>query len=146
MSEVNKFDPFELPPIVMKKVTLSEVIKRLQSTITTDLMPSATGERTVMSKPTYFDSMDHASFLRSIASHCTWPGLYCQDKSSFGPTVKQTFVGIPLGDYTIAVDLVKLKGYVMRWVTEADLKVWEWLEDKPIAFDRNLLNEAFDNL
>ena len=137
-------DPFDEPPVVMKKVSLAEIIELLRSKITTDLMPSATGERQYMSKPTYIRTTNRETFIRAIETH-PFSGTFVHDPIWSQYAVPEAFAGFPVGEYYIAVDLVQLRGYVMRMADDFDLRLWEWPQDRELALDRMLLKEAFDN-
>lgn len=143
--EEKEHTPFDDPPIVLKKVTLFEVIERLQDTIPPSYMPSAQERGRYISKARYLRASAE-NFLAAIAGDCSWPGLYKREPLDWiEKNPEETFAAFPIGDYVIAINLLNLKGYVMRWVPGSEVKIWDWPADRDLALDRGLFNEVFTN-
>lgn len=97
-------DIFSLPPIVVEKVGLEEILVLMRSRINKGYMPSATGEVKFNTKPKYT--------LHRLKNHPDIPSLYCHrtEKESYGE------YAVALDDFGLSEDKAPIFLYV--WIEE----------------------------
>lgn len=102
MSEVNNI--FELPPIVVEKVRLGEILELLRKRVNKYYMPSSHGEVQYNSKPSYVKGKlpEHSDFAN--VHHSEWSG-YFSVEDLFGGSSKPIYFNLRISQFQILVNL-----------------------------------------
>ena len=131
--------PWDVPPLVVAKVTPQEIIDTLRATVNKFYMPTATSCRMFNSKPTYVNGgVDRMITTMDRYAFDNGSGYYADAE---GPTPNGVYAALHVGTFIIAVKLQTEECWIRQY--EADTPFHRWT-DQPVALDRVELAKVFD--
>ncbi len=138
-------DLFNMPPIVLPKVSLDQVLNMLRKRINKSYMPSATGEREFNSKPQYIPH-ESKEIAKMPSVHPHEPTGYFALTDHFGYTEKNYAIWchIQIGEFQIMVNLKTDETWVKAFDFPEPLIRWEQHPDQTLPINPYELEEILD--
>lgn len=141
-------DIFSLPPLVIEKVCLSEILNLLRERVNKSYMPSATGQVRYNSKPRYVDNSDNDfpnfPYINSLEAS----GYFAHSTKIYRHSDCDIFYNLHIAEFQIVINLTTDQA-IIRLITpafEPDNAFVEWKDDpaQAIPLMRDELKEIID--
>lgn len=131
--------PWDVPPLVMVKVTPQELLAMLRETVNDSYMPSSTGKRQFNSKPTYITGGVEA-WLTARLRHAfdDGSGYYADEADT---ATNGIYAALHIDMFTVVVKLRTEECWIRHYALEAEFHRWT---DQPVALNRTALTKVFD--
>ncbi len=146
MEQVNPI--FSLPPLVVEKVKLSEIIELLHDRVNKGYMPSANGSVHYNSKPEYtrFAHPEHPD-MPNVHPLVDYTGYFCLSDGFSGK--RPIYFNLNIAQFQIMINLETEKALIRRNDTELKhtepFTVWTDSAEETIPIMRDELKELLDN-
>jgi hypothetical protein len=136
---------FSLPPIVLEKVKLSEIIDLLRSRVNRHYMPKATGEVLYNSKPTYVQQAHHSHRDIPDVHPLEQSGYHCLD---FGIEQQPIFFNLHIAQFQIMINLITEKAFIRLNDSKRSrlepFTEWRLVDEEALPLMRCELRELID--
>jgi hypothetical protein len=131
--------PYDIPYIVLPKVTLEEVLNMLRGLINRERMPSSPNKTTIASKPSYPMWEDSRLVLEAHPDFAN-PAAFAENEGCFGAFMRSGLI-----HYSMVTDgqvWVYTNLNTDATIVSTDLENWyPWVQDKPLAINLVKLKE-----
>lgn len=143
----NPSELFSLPPIVLTKVSLIEILTELRKRVNKHYMPSATGEVCYNSKPEYVKSKDSAfpHFPSYQVMDNYGSGYYVlMDEWGWSDEKAPVFFHLAIGGFQIVINLTTEEALIRLLETNAPFVPWNNSPEQTIPIIRDTLKDIID--
>jgi hypothetical protein len=134
--------PFDIPAIVIPKMTKEKFIELLRAEMPKCYMPTSKKDRFV-SKPEYVSASSRENMIIAAASHGPFPGYFKFGNAHYTQQeIPGLYASFPFDKLIVVADLETEEAWVVTYVDSAPV-IHEWTDEQALAINPYDLDAAF---